>query len=175
MRFLLPLILLTFSSLATAQEGRTKTRLLFGFEQGNEIVQLSKGSENVDLILVQDNGVTEGKNCARLTAKRGSDYAHLKLPAEATRNWSDFDYLALDLFTEDEHPYVLNFELWDANSKNYPTRFTNSEIKTRPGRQTLLYPINRAKRNGKEGRTWEELEPQDKIKMINVFMACQLI
>ncbi len=39
------------------------------------------------------------------------------------------------------------------------------KLRTHHGRQTLLYQINRAKRNGKEGREWAELEPKDKMQM----------
>ncbi|HVS39301.1 MAG TPA: glycoside hydrolase domain-containing protein, partial [Gemmataceae bacterium] len=61
------------------------------------------------------------------------------------------------------HPYALALELWDGASKNYATRCTYEDVTTRPGRQTLLYHIARACRNGKEGLDWGELEAKDKI------------
>ena len=47
---------------------------------------------------------------------------------------------------------------------------------TRPGRQTLLYQIAHARRNGKEGLEWGELEPKDKIdrdalKQVKLFLT----
>ncbi len=66
---------------------------------------------------------------------------------------------------EDDHPYPLTLELWDAASKNYATRCTFENVTTRPGRQTLLYPIARARRNAKEGLEWGELEAKDKIDL----------
>ena len=66
---------------------------------------------------------------------------------------------------EDDHPYPLTLELWDAASKNYATRCTFENVRTRPGRQTLLYPIGRARRNAKEGLDWGELEAKDKIDL----------
>jgi hypothetical protein len=164
MRLLLPFAILIFSAPLFAQQARSKSRLLYGFEQPADVTKLLEGAENANLIAVRDNGVTEGKNCARFVITKGSEYGSLKFDAEPMKNWSDFDYFAIDLTTEDDHPYVLSFELWDASSKNYATRCTFYE-KTRPGRQTLLFPINRAKRNNKEGREWEELEPQDKIDL----------
>lgn len=158
--------LLTIASIGPAQEvGRTRTRLLYSFEQPGDVAKLMKQSDGATLTASQDYGVTEGRNCARLSVTRGADYGSLRLDPEAIRNWADFDYFAIDLTVEDEHPYGLYLELWDARSKNYATRCTFETVKTRPGRQTLLYPINRARRNAKEGREWHELEPQDKIDL----------
>ena len=42
-------------------------------------------------------------------------------------------------------------------------RCTYENVTTRPGRQTLLYPIKHARRNAKEGLEWGELEDKDKI------------
>lgn len=148
-----------------AQEGgRTRVRALYTFEQGADASQLSRRTENLQITTVQDNGVTEGKNCARIVVPKGSAYGVFHLGAGAIRNWSEFDYFAMDLHTDDEHLYTIHFELWDGLTKNYATRCTLDQT-THPGKQTLLYPINRCKRNGKEGREWEELEPRDKIQM----------
>ena len=49
---------------SAGQEGRTKTRLLYSFEEAEDIADLKKSAENSDLIVVADNGVTHGKNCA---------------------------------------------------------------------------------------------------------------
>ena len=152
-------------SATAAEEGRTKTRLLYSFEQAGEAENLAKRSENLDLITVQDNGVTDGKNCARLLLKRGGQWANLEFEPAAFANWRDFDYFAIDVWTEETAPHMFALELWDKLSKNYHTRCTFEGVTTHAGPQTLLYPINRAKRNGKEGRDWGELEPQDKIDL----------
>lgn len=163
---LLAVLLVSFVSPAAGQDaGRTKTRLLYSFEDGGEAARLMKSADKATLSASQDAGVTDGKNSARLVVPRGVDYGFFFLDADAIRNWGDFDYAAIDLTTEDEHPYTFHFELWDRRSTNYATRCTWENVTTRPGRQTLLYPINRARRNSKEGREWDELEPQDKIDL----------
>jgi len=156
--------------------GRTAIRLLHGFEVGPDAADLRRFADNVEIDVVQDNGVTEGRNCIRLVARKGSPYCEFRLGARAIQNWSSFDYFAMDVFTEDNQPYTFVFELWDALSKNYQTRCTYTGEPTHPGKQTLLFRINRAKRNSKEGRDWDELEPQDKIqmdglKMVKIFVT----
>lgn len=160
---LLVLVVLLVPSLAPAQEARTKSRLLYSFETPGEAARLAKLADNAAVETVQDVGVTHGERCLRLTVKRGADYGSLRLDADAIKGWAEFDYLALDVTTSEEAALPLMVELWDGASKNYATRCTFEDVKTRPGRQTLLYPIARARRNGKEGRSWEELQPQDKI------------
>ena len=148
-----------------AQEERTKVRLLYSFEKASDAKELLREAEHVEVDIVQDNGVTHGNNCARLVFEKGVAWAYFTLGTDAVRNWSDFDYFAMDVYAEDTHPYRVVFELWDAASRNYHTRCTFENTTTHPGKQTLMWQINRAKRNGKEGREWHELEPRDKIQM----------
>jgi hypothetical protein len=162
------ILLAVMASPAIAQEGRTKSRLLYGFEQADEVASLRKSAENAELTAVPDNGVTEGKNCLRFTGRKGAPYAVFKLGPDAIKNWGDFDFLEIDVFAEDEHPYTLLVELWDAASKNYATRCTFEDVKTHPGRQTLLYPIGKARRNGKVGLDANQLRPQDRIDLNNL-------
>lgn len=169
--------MITASGIAAgAQEERTKVRLLYSFEQASEARELLEESEHVDIDIVQDNGVTQGGNCARFVFKKGAAWAYFTLGKDAIRNWSDFDYFAMDVYAEDTNPYRIVFELWDGLTRNYHTRCTFENTSTHPGRQTLMWQINRAKRNGKEGREWQELEPQDKIRMdgltkVKIFMT----
>jgi hypothetical protein len=156
--------------------GRTKTRLLYDFEDVSDLKKLMKFAENAALTSVEDVGVTHGSKCARLTIPRGAEYGVLVFDQGAIKDWGDFDYLAIDVTMEDDYPYPLTLELWDAASKNYATRCTFEDVKTRPGRQTLLYPIGRARRNAKEGLSWEELEAKDKIdlnalKLVKLFLT----
>ena len=80
-----------------ADEGRTKTRLLYDFEDASDVKRLLKGAENVTLTTVEDVGVTHGSKCARLTAAKGAEYAVMQLDAEAIKDWGDFDYFAIDV------------------------------------------------------------------------------
>ena len=144
-------------------EGRSKVRILYDFEDPSDIQKLMKRADNVTLTAAEDVGVTHGGRCARLTARKGVDYAALVLDDDAVKGWGDYDYFAIDVTLDDDHPYSLALELWDGASKNYATRCTYEDVTTRPGRQTLLYHIARARRNGKEGLEWGELEPKDKI------------
>jgi len=159
-------------------QGRIRVRQLMSFEtdgegkplegfemDGKPIPQLSADAENFDCVYVQDKGVTDGRWCARLTAKAGADWATTVIRGDVVKNWADYDYAALDVYSE--NGVVIHFELWDQNSTNYPTRCTIVQA-ARPGKQTLLFPISRAKRNNKEGRSWEELEPKDKIDLENL-------
>jgi hypothetical protein len=144
---------------------RTQVRRLYGFEAAGDAADLRKLADSVQVDVVQDNGVTEGSNCARITIPRGTGYGVFHLGPAACKGWGDFDYFAIDVYCDDEESRPLVLELWDAASKNYATRCTFEDVRVRRGRQTLLYRIDRCKRNGKEGREWEELEPQDKIRM----------
>ena len=137
--------------------------MLYDFEDASDVKKLMKGAENVTLTTAEDVGVTHGRKCARLTAAKGADYAVVQLDADAIKDWGDFDYFAVDVTLDDDHPYRLALELWDGASKNYATRCTYENVTTRPGRQTLLYPIEHARRNAKEGLDWSELEAKDKI------------
>lgn len=139
-------------------------RVLYDFEDPTELEQLRAKAESVTLDIVQDNGVTRGRSCARAVFKQGVDWGLFELGPDKTRNWAGYDYVAFDVFTEREEKLAFNVELWDKLSRNYHTRCTFEQA-VRAGKQTLLYKINRARRNGKEGRDWEELEPQDRIDL----------
>ncbi len=144
-------------------EDRSKVRILYDFEDPSDIQKLMKRADGMTLTAAEDVGVTHGSRCARLTARKGADYATLVLDDEAIKGWGNYDYFAIDVTTDDDHPYALVLELWDGASKNYATRCTYEDVTTRPGRQTLLYPIAHARRNAKEGLDWGELEAKDKI------------
>jgi hypothetical protein len=101
-----------------------KTRLLYSFEDGSDVTKLTRFADGATLTASQDNGVTEGKKCARLVVRRGVDYGSFRFDAGALRNWADFDYFAVDVTTEDEHAYALMLELWDSRSRNYAMRCT---------------------------------------------------
>ncbi|HEY3320407.1 MAG TPA: hypothetical protein VGP72_08070 [Planctomycetota bacterium] len=150
---------------AAATSERKEVRLLYSFEDVAEASQLAAQAENLAFDVVQDNGVTHGKNCCRLVAKQGAEFATLELRGEKIKNWGGFDYLALDVFYDRDAKLTFVFELWDALTKNYHTRCTFEDTQLHKGRNALMWKINRARRNGKEGRDWSELEPKDKMQM----------
>lgn len=139
------------------------TRLLYGFEEPRQAEALARFAEGAELTRSQDAGVTEGRTCLRWATPAGADDGVFRLPDADLAGWDRFDYLAIDVATDDSHPYALCVELWDHASKNYGSRCTYEGVTTRPGRQTLLYPIARAVRNGASGRGWGELVDADKI------------
>ena len=141
---------------------RTNSRLLYSFEAPADLADLKRSAEGSALDAVADNGVTHGKACARWVVKKGADYGTVEFGPAARKDWAGFDYFAVDVFMEEGGPASLHLELWDGLTKGYPTRCTIDQ-KLRAGKQTLLFHIARAKRNGKEGREWDELEPKDKI------------
>ena len=158
---------------AATEGGRTKVRPLMSFEDdpegheqdGKPVPYLMQSADDMDAIYVQDNGVTDGRWCARLTIPAGKRWGSVTIRGDFLKDWSDYDYFAVDVYVDDDHPYHFAFELWDGLSKDYHTRCTYEDVKTRRGRQTLLYPINRARRNGKGGLGWNQLAPEDKIDL----------
>jgi hypothetical protein len=144
---------------------RKEVRILYDFEDPGELEDLKKSAENATFDIVQDNGVTHGKNCCRVVFKQGGDYGVFFLGDAKIKNWGDFDYFAMDVFMERESKVSFSFELMDGLTKGYPTRCTIEPVNVKQGKNSIVIPINRAKRNGKEGRDWEELEPKDKMQM----------
>ena len=155
---------------------RTAPRTLYDFEQGAELEELRAKAENVVLDLVQDNGVTRGRNCCRMVFKQGGGDAVLQITGARAKDWSGYAAVVFDIYQERTEKWPMHVELWDQASTNYHTRCTYDPV-VRPGRNTVVVAIDRAKRNGKEGRDWSELEPQDKIdldalKMVKIFLSC---
>jgi hypothetical protein len=149
---------------------RAKVRLLYGFEEGTDgspISGLLKGAERIDIITVRDNGVTEGRQCARMTIRHGGRTGCFFLEPQQIRDWGDFDYFAMDVYTDLPEPCAIIVELWDAGSANgeYHSRCTFENVQTHPGQQTLLYRINRPVRNGKQEWNDNQLEPGDRINL----------
>lgn len=170
MRKLLPvpvgLLAALFLAAATHAAERREVRVLYDFEDGADAEDLKKVSENAEFDIVQDNGVTSGKNCLRLVGKAGADYTTFEIRGDKLKDWGNFDYFAMDIYTERDEKMPLCFELWDGAAKNYATRCTFEDAQTHVGKNTLIWRINRAARNGKkDGMSWEEMRPQDKIEM----------
>ena len=154
-------------SVLTGRAAQDNIRGLFDFENDTDIAAISKGSQNATFDLSQDDGVTSGKRCCRMTFKKGGDYGEINLTGDNVKGWSGYDYFAMDVNNLGDDRTSLTLELWDAQSKDYATR-CGLPFQVVPGKQTVLIPINRAKRNGKEGRSWNELETKDKIDMKNL-------
>ena len=169
------LLLMVAASTGSAGE-RKEVRVLYDFEDVAELKELQGVATDMVLDVVQDNGVTSGKNCCRIVGKQGAPWSTLEIRSETIRGWEDFDYFAMDVFSEREEKLRIVLELWDGASTNYATRCTFEDGTAHVGRNTMLWKINRAKRNNKEGREWGELEPKDKIamgrlKMVKIFFT----
>lgn len=148
---------------------RRDVRVIYDFECGNDLEEVKKFSENGAYDIVQDNGVTGGKNCLRVVGTPKDPWVAFDIRGEKAKDWGKFDYFAMDVFVEREQKLTIVFELWDGASKNYATRCTYEDVQTHVGKNTLVWKMNRAARNNKkEGRDWHEMQPQDKIDMNNL-------
>jgi hypothetical protein len=170
-RLLLTVVVL-LTSLASAQE-RKEMRILYDFESATDLESIKPPDNNITFDIVQDNGVTHGDKCCRVVFKKGGESSFF-LSSEQIKNWSKFDYFAVDVYSEREEKVRMVLEFMDAHSKpnDYPTRCTFDEIHgtfenniIKQGKNTIVFEINHAKRNNKEGREWQELEANDKMAM----------
>ena len=151
---------------------RKDVRVLFDFEDLNDVEILRKASDNANVIfdVVQDNGVTSGKNCCRVLGKQGGGTTAFCIEGEKLKDWDKYDYFAMDVYTERQEKLPITFELWDKNSTNYHTRCTyedgNMLQATHVGKNTLIWRINHAARNEKkDGLSWEEMPEKEKIQL----------
>ena len=144
---------------------RNKVQVLFDFEEPGDVQVLRKWASETTLDVVQDYGVTRGKNCCRVVGRHGAGYAEFQMRGAKLKGWEDFDYFGVDVYLDRDAKLGYYLELWDESSRNYHTRCTFETARLHKGMNNLMWKINRAKRNNKEGRTWEELEPKDKIRM----------
>ena len=156
---------------------RKEVRVLFDFENAADADQLRKGSSNANVILdvVQDNGVTSGKNCCRVISKLGGGTTALCIEGDKLKNWGDFDYFVMDVYTERQEKILIPFELWDHDSKDYHSRCTfedgDEAQYTHVGKNTLKWKINHAARNAKRGGlSWEEMPEKEKIHLNDLKM-----
>ena len=140
------------------------TRVLYDFESGadNERI-LSAYSQNLEIRLSSDFGVTQGKQCAHIRTTRPGHYAEFKFSKQTTRSWAGYDYLAVDLHVESAPPLGIMLEIRDAKSRDYFSRCTLTQ-NTKTGTQTLLWPISKLRRNGKEGLGSDQLMAGDLIQ-----------
>jgi len=155
-------ILLALGSLF-AQE-KKESRVILDFENGADADAVKRFATHVEVDVVQDNGVTRGKNCCRVIGKAGAPWANFELRGELIKGWDTFEYVALDVFTERSEKIPFSLELLDSDSKNYQTRCTYESSSLHSGKNMLLWRIDRAKRNKAEGRDWAELTPAEKIR-----------
>ncbi|MGA2035362.1 MAG: hypothetical protein ABSG68_24200 [Thermoguttaceae bacterium] len=158
---------------SAAVASQRSVRVLFDFESEDELTAISTDSVNVVFDLSQDTGVTSGKRCCRMTFRKGDEYAEIYFKGDKKEGWQDYDYFAMDVFVPGDERTGLTLEFHDARSKNFATR-CSMDVEVVPGQQTVLIPINRPKRNGKGGLSWEELDAQDKIDR-SALTRCKLI
>ena len=154
-----------------AEKERKEIRVLYDFEDGAELKELNANKgENTTVELSADNGVTSGRTCCRVVGKEGGNYIVLNLLGEKLKGWENFDYFAMDVYTDRQEKIPIVFELWDEGSANveYATRATFEDDPrnfTHPGANKLLWPINHAARNKRKEVEWREVEEKDRIKM----------
>ncbi|HYG75950.1 MAG TPA: hypothetical protein VEK08_13180 [Planctomycetota bacterium] len=156
--------LIFFITASLVAQDKNETRVVLDFENGADVEAVKQFAMNTEVDVVQDNGVTRGKNCCRLIGKAGQDWANFQLRGEYVKGWDKYEYVALDVFTERSEKIPFSLELLDRDSKNYQTRCTFEDTQLHSGRNTLLWRIDRAKRNKAEGREWHELTPAEKIR-----------
>src|SRR6185436_784603 len=121
--FVAVLFMNLLGSAALVAAERKDVRVLLDFESPADVELLRKGADNTNVVfdVVQDNGVTSGKNCCRVLGKAGGGLSTMTLDGEKLKNWGDFDYFAMDVYTEREEKLLITFELWDKASTNYHT------------------------------------------------------
>lgn len=161
-----PILLASFLLLSAAlcAQDQNGMRVILDFENGSDTETIKRFATAAEFDTVQDNGATRGKNCCRVLTKAGEAWANFELRGEQIKGWEAFDYVALDVFTERTEKIPFALELLDSDSKNYQTRCTFEGTQLHQGRNTLLWRIDRAKRNKAEGREWHELTPAEKIR-----------
>jgi hypothetical protein len=142
-------------------------RVLYDFEDPAEIQAIAVNSQNAVFDRSQDN-VFSGSYGCRMTFRKGGDYAEVYFSGDKKTGWQNYEYFAMDVFVPGSDRTELTLEFFDARSRNYQTRCSLEGNAVVPGRQTVLIPITRLKRNNKEGRDWSELEPQDRIDVANL-------
>jgi hypothetical protein len=120
--FLVALVSTGLLAMPALTAERNQVRVLYDFEDPAELEGLRAGAENVTFDLVQDNGVTRGKNCCRMVFAKGTEWGALHFGKNQIKDWQDFDYIAFDIFSERTEKVEFCFELMDALSKNYHTR-----------------------------------------------------
>lgn len=150
-------------------QGLGQEKIVLDFEEPSEVKTLRRESMNTTLDIVQDYCVTSGKNCLRIAGRMGKQWASFALVDRAMlKDFEKYDYVGLDAVCERDGEIGLTLELFDKDSTDYYSRATLEQKKIHKGMNRLFWRINRARRNGKEGREWEELEPKDKIDRANL-------
>ncbi|MGD0094133.1 MAG: hypothetical protein ABSE73_29845, partial [Planctomycetota bacterium] len=95
MRHLICVVPFLACLLAAAE--RPAVRLLYDFEDPAEATELSARAENATFDIVQDNGVTHGRTCARAVFEQGVDFAVFELGRDKIKDWAGYDYVAFDI------------------------------------------------------------------------------
>ncbi len=63
-------------------------------------------------------------------------------PGTARQDWSGYDYLKADVFTEAQRPVNLYVEIRDQQTRDYWTRVNYEHASSRRGRSTLVLPLD---------------------------------
>ena len=142
-------------------------RTLLDFEDAAQVKLLG---DLTDLTVERsDAWASGGKWSVKLTCKAGKPWTTFELARSLLKGWEKYDYLAMDLYTEDANFVAFRPELWDTASRDYYTRSTYEGAGGPPvppvhkGRTRVLIDLRKARRNGKEHMSYAELGPADKV------------
>ena len=102
-------------------EGRSKVRILYDFEEPADAQKLMNAGER-HAHSGGRAGASRRRALARLTARKGVDYAVVLLDNDAIKGWGDYDYFAIDVTLDDDHPYALRWSCGTAPARTFATR-----------------------------------------------------
>jgi hypothetical protein len=150
-----------------------EARTLMDFEKDADLRLMRCPDEDDVVVTASDKWASSGKKSAMLTCKPGKAWTALEFDKSLIADWSKYDYLTFDLYTEDPNFIRMNAELWDTATKGFPTRATYGEgiavqMKVGPihkGLNHVRIGLRFARRNGKEGLDFSELRKEDRIDL----------
>ena len=151
-------------------------RTLLNFETPAQIKLIRCADEGNVQLSHSTRWASQGKGAARLVCRKGKPWTAIELDKSLLGDWSKYDYLTFDLHSEDANFVRLCAELWDPATKGYATRATygdqvSPQMKVGPAHKGLTrvrVGLRFARRNGKEGLSFQELRKADKIDLANV-------
>lgn len=162
-------ILALLTSAALAAPGKEK-KVLADFENESDVKLIKPDPEqNAVTIERSEQWASSGKASLKITCKADQQGASFELDQSLLKGWEKFDYLAIDFYTEDKQPTIFIAELWDANTKGYPTRATYEDANALPpvhkGKNTVLIDLRNARLNGREAVALSKLTAADRVDL----------
>lgn len=168
---LLSAFLLAFltSGLLGAPGKEKKVLLDFENESDAKLVTLDADQPGTLAVALSPDWASSGKSSLKLTCKANLQSVGFDLDPSLLKGWEKFDYIAIDFYTLDKQPTSFVTELWDANTKGYPTRATYEDANAlppiHPGKNTILIDLRHARLNGREAVALSRLSPSDRVDL----------